>query len=187
MVSLSPCFMRSCLLAAQEAAPAFPEPPWWTSSAPSPPVALPWEWTEGLSKCPVSSPDAPCLRRRPRPSRADYFQNINMTSEEKSNQAFFVFFFLSRAPSDPRRRQSPSRPDALGIPQSSSPSVRALITPSAPARLTATRHTLAAITRSGKWACWARHPEHLGKMGQWSRRIWGGCPAPSWPGGRVLV
>lgn len=51
MVSLSPRFMRSHPPAAQEAAPAFPEPPWWTSPAPSPPVALLWKWTEGLSKC----------------------------------------------------------------------------------------------------------------------------------------
>ena len=162
MVSLSPCFMRSRPPAAQEAAPAFPEPPWWTSSTPSPPIALPWKWTEGLSKCPVSSPDAPCLLSRcsmsPETSSAlesRLFSEYQYDIRREIEPGFFCFFFLSRAPSDPRRRQSPSRPDALGIPQSSSPSVRALITPSAPARLTATRHTLAAITRSGKWACWA--------------------------------
>lgn len=91
MASLSPRLTGSHPPTAQEAVPAFLEPLWWTSPAPSLPVALLWKWTEGLSKCPVSSPDAPCLRRLPLPWRANYFQNISMTPEEKLNQPFFCF------------------------------------------------------------------------------------------------
>lgn len=50
------------------------------------------------------------VSRLPLPWKTFYFQNISMTPEEEIEPAFFLFF-LSRAPSDPRKRQSPSTPE----------------------------------------------------------------------------